>query len=209
MRGAATQRPGATGGFTLVEMLVAMAVFALITAATAALFRSSLTAGEQVSSAHDRTRSLLLARAIIARDMAQMVPRPVRGRHGDQPGPGMAGGDALIGTDLIAFRRLGWSNPLQHPRGDVEAVRYRLQNGRLERVATLRPDPATDTATRTRLLLDGITSARIAFFADGRWHDGWQTGDITAGRLPAAMRLTLHHDRLGTIEQRFLLGGRP
>ena len=55
-----------------------------------------------------------------------------------------------------------------------------------------------------QLLLDGVRSARVAYFGHGQWSDGWDGG---VGRLPDAVALELELERYGHVRQVFVLPG--
>ena len=69
-------------GFTLVEMLVALLIFALIGAAGVAVMGSTLTNQERARAKVDRYAELQRARAILKADLSKAASRRTRGEGG-------------------------------------------------------------------------------------------------------------------------------
>ncbi len=107
-------------GFTLIEALVAMFIFAWISLASYQIL-------DQVILAQDgnQRQSGVLSKSQrvswqLAKDFRQMVNRPVYDENGDVLGPLVLND----GTNIIEFTRSGWSNPLQWPRSELQRVAY-------------------------------------------------------------------------------------
>lgn len=200
-------RPPAAG-FTLVEMLVALLVFGLVSAAAVAVMAYAADNQGVLRARMDRLGEFQRARASLAADLAQAAPRRVRGRNGEAArnafvgatdgSPGMRSGSA----PLLALVRRGWSNPDGEPRASLQYVEYRIVDGRLERSVRAALDGAAPGEPQR--LLDGIAAARIAYHERGRWNRGWAGG---ADALPDAVRLELELEGIGRVEQLFLLPG--
>ncbi|MFP7722890.1 type II secretion system minor pseudopilin GspJ [Lysobacter sp. A3-1-A15] len=189
-------------GFTLVEMLVALAVFGLLSAASLGVLVHAADNREVVSARMDRIGEFQRARALLKADLGQAAPRRVR------RGDGSATRTAFIGQrpgdpgPLFAFVRRGWSNPDAEPRASLQYVEYRIAGGQLERAAHAALDGAP--APMPQAVLTGVAATQVAYRYRGQWNDGWPGG---ADEIPEAVRLTLDVDGLGTIEQLFLLPG--
>lgn len=197
-------------GFTLIEMLVALAIFGVIAAASAALLGGAVAGREAVARADGRLDELALARAILKADLAQIAPG--RGRIGS----GEARPWSFLGRDpggagdepVLAFVRRGWSNPgAAEARGELLAVEYRLEDDRLERIARHRPDAVADTPVSRRVLLAGVESARLRFLGpDGQWRPEWRV-PAHGGAPPRAVELAVELGGLGKVRQVFRAGG--
>jgi general secretion pathway protein J len=206
--GAAHARGGGTatraGGFSLVEMLVAIAVFGLIAAAGVGVLAHAVDNRDAVAARMNRIAEFQRARAILRADLGQAALRRVRTADGTPArnafagaNPGMRGNGPLLG-----FVRRGWDNPDSAPRPSLQYVEYRFVDDRLERSVRLALDGAAPG--EPQLLLSGVRSARMAYRYRGQWNEGWPGG---AGALPEAVALILEIDGLGQVEQRFLLPG--
>ena len=188
-------------GFTLVEMLVALVVFGLLSAATVGVLVHAADNREAVGARMDRLGEFQRARALIKADLGQAAPRRVR------RGDGSAARTAFIGqrpgdAPLWGFVRRGWSNPDGAARASLQYVEYRIAGRQLERTAHAALDGAR--APAPQVVLTGVDATAIGYRYRGQWNDGWPGG---ADEIPEAIRLTLDVDGLGTIEQLFLLPG--
>lgn len=174
-------------GFTLVEMLVALAIFALLSGGALLLLRFSV-AAEQTSREH--TAALASARRFVAiwtADLAQAVARPARDRTGRLHPALETGGGALL-----QLTRSGWDNPEGAPRAGLQRVAYRWTGQALARAGYPQLDGAArDTET---VLLPLAAPPRLRWrLADGSWQARWSGPQATA--LPVAVEITLQPDR--------------
>ena len=104
-----TGRRTSEAGFTLVELLVALAIFALISVAGVMLLRSGSDTQLAVKGRlEDLSRTNRLYNAMEG-DLAQVIARPVRDQSG-QPVPAFTENDAGTPGALFGFVRAGWSN---------------------------------------------------------------------------------------------------
>ncbi len=184
-------------GFTLVEMLIALFVFGLLTSGGVAMMRFSLN-NEAVVREHTARLSQLQAEsAILKADLSQAALRPVRGADGSAGPDGLGGGGDGA---LFSLVRRGWENPDGAPRASEQRVEYRLAGGRLERLASQALDGAPFNPPRT--LIEGVSGLRVTYLSHGAW-----TGAPPLGELPQAVRLDITIARLGQISQLFLVSG--
>ena len=195
-------------GFTLVEMLVALLVFVMLSAVGVAVMAYAADNQDVVQARMDRLGEFQRARALLKADLAQAAVRRVRERDGTPARNAFVGStaDASRTTSgaapFLALVRRGWSNPDAQPRASMQYVEYRLVDGQLERSIRAALDGAAPGVPQ--VVLTGIESATIAYHYRGQWTDGWPGG---ATALPDAVRLQLRLEGLGRIEQLFLLPG--
>lgn len=189
------------GGFTLVEVLIALAIFALIGGAGALVLSQAIDNRFAIKAASDRIADLQRARALLRADIGQAVGRRTRTPTGRPiPQPMIAGGAS--GEPLLVLTRSGWSNPGDDARPSLQRVEYRLVEDRLERRASrfldgARPGPP-------QVLYRGVRAARAAFIRDGAESPAYL---VTPDRpLPDAVRLALTLDGYGEVDQLFLVG---
>lgn len=160
-------------GFTLLEVLVAIAIFALMYVLAQEFFNQMIEGRNKLDSkaaalAHEQRTMLYMVQ-----DFEQLIARPVRDRFGDlQP--------ALVGNNhRVAFTHLGWANPfsLQH-RSTMQRVMYVLHDNQLIR----RYWPALDINVGTRpvdtLLLDHVESVTFRYLAKDDATGSWQWYDV-------------------------------
>lgn len=187
-----------TRGFTLVELLVALAVFA----AMAAIAQAALTAVVSTRAALDLRGKAVDATArtlaMIERDLRAVVARPVRADLGARL-PALVAGEG--GLELSTLGRGGAGDA---SAARLERVGYQLGQGRLERLRWPAPDRADGTRPDRAPLLDGVVALRWRFLAfDGRWHARWPPAGAgeAVSALPRAAELTLEHERLGRLQR--------
>ncbi|MFN4135838.1 MAG: type II secretion system minor pseudopilin GspJ [Novosphingobium sp.] len=169
-------------GFTLVEMLVALALFAVIAVGALGLLRFSVDA-ELASRA--RTDSIAAQRRFLSvwtADLAQAVPRPSRDRGGTPRLAFEANADGV----LIRFTRSGWDNFDGAARPSLQKVEYRVTPTALVRAGYPYPDGAAPDPGAQVLPLFGAPTVRFRA-RDGNWRDVWDPQ--VAAELPVAVEL--------------------
>jgi len=190
-------------GFTLVEMMVALLIFGLISAAGVSVMRFSVDNQEIVRAHEARLAELQRARAILKADLAQAAARRTRGADGQAARQAFLGGEQAAGGPLLGLVRRGWDNPDGKDRPSLQYVEYRLAEGRLER----RARPALDGAelAAPQVLMTGVREARPFFLWRGQWLEVVPLG-AHAG-LPQAVRLDLTLEDYGLLSQLFVVTG--
>ena len=193
------------GGFTLVEMLVALAVFGLLCAAGVAVMAHTVDNQGQVGARMDRLGELQRTRSLIRQDLAQAAIRRVRQADGSALRSAFRGAPLAGDGTVLEFTRRGWDNPDAQPRASLQRVRYRLADGALVRESHEAVDGTPVAKTQT--LLTGVQSASVSYFHRGQWLPGWPGA---RDQLPQAVRLELGTRDFGSLQQLYLVpGGRP
>lgn len=196
------ERHASEAGFTLVELLVALAIFALMSVAGVTLLRSGSDTQLAVKARLEgisRTNRLYNA---LEGDLAQAVARPVRDAAG-QPVPAFTQGDTQVPGSLFGFVRAGWSNFDDAPRAGLQRVAYVLEGKSLSRVSWPMLDGATPNDAAA--LADNVNAATLRFRDDkGEWRNDWTATDADA--LPRALELRLTIDGKPELRMLFLVG---
>ncbi len=189
-------------GFTLVEMLVALFIFALIGVAGVAVSRFTADNQEAVRGRTERVAQLQRARAILKADLSQAAPRRTRGPDGAVSAATFMGAQPISGAPFLTLVRRGRANPDGAPRTSLQYVEYSLTEGRLERRVRAAPDGAP--LGPPQVLIDRVSGAAASFLSDGAWAPAFQG----AGRLlPQAARLELDIEGVGRVSQNFVVSG--
>lgn len=196
------RRSGRLGGFTLVEMLVALLVFGLLSAGGVSVLVYAADNREVISARMERLGEFQRARGLLRADLSQAAVRRVRQSDGTATRAAFIGNRLDSAGPLFAFVRRGWANPDAEPRASLQFVEYRLVDGQLERSARNALDGTAPTAPQ--VLLTGIKEAAIAYRYRNEWLDGWPGG---AEEIPQAVRLEFDIDGIGRVQQLFLLPG--
>jgi general secretion pathway protein J len=197
-------------GFTLIEVLIALAITAMV--ATLAL--SSLTAVmnsvESVRSSRAELTELNRFWMLISRDLRQYIHRPVRDEYG-QVEPGMWGGGQ--GEAALNLTRIGWHNPNYHPRSNLQRVRYLVEEETLWRESYTVLDRTGESEPQRVPLLEGVLEFQLAFLPEGLeidprevdtddWDDSWATGSDQENAIPPrALEVRLELEGWGEIRR--------
>ena len=156
-------------GFTLIEMLIVFAVFALMGVMASQLLSRVLTNQEVLAERGDRLAEVQRAMQIMQRDILQLSSRSIRDQLGDPLEP------VLIGADgLMEFTRSGWRNPLAQARAELQRVAYVVENETLYRAYWTVLDRDPESEPQLQELLTGVSE--IEFFAldvSGNEHSFW------------------------------------
>lgn len=190
-------------GFTLLELLIAIAIFALLGLATYRML-SGVLRTDSVTLDHElQLRELVRAIAAFERDLLQVAARPVRDPFGDFL-PALRGeADEVVAVELS---RAGWRNPLGRNRASLQRVRWQLSGEQWQRRYWNVLDQAQDSQPQVQQALDGVTAMRLRYLdGDGSWLDSWPptgiTGEARLTGLPRAIELVLEHRRYGELRR--------
>lgn len=196
------RRAFAASGFTLVEVMVSLAIFGLLSAAGVGVMAYAADNQGIVGERMDRLAEVQRARGVLRADLAQVAPRRVRNTDGSEARAVFMGARSGEPGALVGFVRRGWANRAAEPRASLQYVEYRIVDGQLERSTRAALDGGAPGAPQ--VLLTGVGEATIRYRESGRWNDGW-SGSGQA--VPEAIALQLQIDGIGTLEQLFLLPG--
>ena len=185
-------------GFTLVEMLIALSIFGMLTAAGVTLLNVTARTQETSDRLLAEVGEVRRVGSLMTADFAQAAPRPHRDGDG-RPQRAFTGGSGESPM-LLLFVRHGWDSG---EGGTVQRVGYRLREGRLERLSFRNVDGESRAVAVP--LLDGVTALRLRYRdEDGAWLTRWTPTDGT--ELPAAVELVTATRRQGIVRQLFLVG---
>lgn len=207
-------RPGhdLTAGFTLLELLVAMAIFAVLgTMAVGglnAVMSQQALAREDMEFLQDLQRTV----RILADDLYQLHPREVRDILGqEREAPLLADG---TGDYVIRLSRDGWRNPIGTvPRSTIQRVQYRLEDDALIREHWPVLDPVLGTEIVENTLLENVDAINIEYLDDQlEWRSEWPplqsaSGPPTGFLSPRAIRFRIEIRGFGLIERLIELPG--
>jgi general secretion pathway protein J len=169
--------------FSLIELLVALAVFAALAAVAYGGLSEIARVRGALAEKQDRFAAIVRAMSTIERDLRQAVSRPVRGNGRGEELPALIGG-----ADSIELTHLGFANPLAEPRSNLERVVYALDANGLERGRYAVLDRAPDSAPATRVLLARVDAFRLRYLGtDNTWREAWPPTGIPASNALAML----------------------
>ena len=168
-------RTAQEAGFTLVEVLVSLFIFALISTGTLSAMFQTFAAKDRLDAASTELSDIAAFRAILRADINAMELRPMR--------DGVGGLETYLVTTrnpeesdaLLTFTRLGRSNPVGAPRGQSERVRYIFRDGHFIRETLIHENPAQREDWTGRVLLENIEEVDVVF------RNNVQSGTTTEG----------------------------
>ncbi|MEE4639539.1 MAG: type II secretion system minor pseudopilin GspJ [Wenzhouxiangella sp.] len=184
-----------TRGYTLIEVLIAVSVFAIL-AGSVYLALSALSEAAFVQ--RERSRDLAdlqLTATRLEADLRQLVSRPVRRADGDLA-PALAGQRARF-----AATRAGWINLADQRRSQLQRFGWFRQGQGLVREFQPVTDSVGGNAAQSEVVLEGVDGFELAYRSmDGSWLDQWPP-EAAPDALPSAVRYRLQTARFGTIER--------
>ncbi len=198
-------RVGMTAGFTLLEVLVAIAIFAIIGVMALSGYTQLQRQSEYQQQRLERVREVQRAVQTLMQDLTQVEPRPIREPIGDQYIPAVLAGESI--EYRVEFTRAGWSNTAGLPRSTLQRVAYRVDQDGLWRDHWPVLD-RTQTSEPVRVnLLTGVRDVKFRFMSNAReWIDRWPMPGVAspmeADRTrPAAVEVTIDLEDWGEIRR--------
>jgi general secretion pathway protein J len=189
-------------GFTLLEVLIAVAIFTIVGAMAMGGYNELYGQSVIVEQNMARVHAVQMAVMRISQDFAELEPRPVRELVGDgSQGALTADGRSL---DLVSLTHSGWSNSAGLQRSTLQRVTYRLEDGKFYRDQWAVLDRTLATEPLTTPLLDRVKSVKLRFMDTNRaWREAWP-GAANAGpqalrSRPLAVEVTLELEDWGSI----------
>lgn len=178
-------------GFTLVELLVALAIFALMSGFAYRGLTAMLDSREALQKESRKWRDVALFVGRLERDLNAALPRRALGASGTPLAPLSSALDASSGPQGLALTRSG-NALLENTLSAPQRVAWRLREGRIERLAWAGVDAAPRDEPAATAILEAV--AALAFrFLDPRndeWRPTWGLPG-TDEKLPAAVEMTL------------------
>ena len=189
-------------GFTLVEVLLALAIFGVI-AVLAYRATAALTEGEaRLSAEARRWRTLEALFTRFEADIRQAVPRGSRVGSRIEPAWLALPADGA-GNAALVFTRAG-AEFADDPGLAGQRIGYRLRGHAVEIAYWPRVDNAADVQPAVYTLADGVSGFRVAYLGRaGAWRESWPVPGESA--LPRAVRVDLTLDSGEAIERWFTL----
>ncbi len=193
--------PPSQEGFTLLELLVALSIFAILSAMAYGGLRVVLDSKQRNEQHAQRLIELQTALSFLQRDIEQAVGRSVRDGFGDVQPAWRSG----FGARLFSLTRAGWRNGPGLRRSNLQRVSYRFQDGRLARQFWPVLDRADDTEPPERELLTGIEQVELRYLdAQGQWRDQWPPLNLDRADpalLPRAVEISLTLEDMGKVRR--------
>jgi len=168
-------------GFTLLELVIALAIFALLGLASWRLFDTVVRVQRSTAGHEQDLRSLQRAIGVIGRDALQVDSSVI-----------------VLNPVALQLVRGNWRNPQDLPRSERQQVLYRVDNRALWRESRGLDSP---TMQRQKLLDDvGFMSWRL-YDGERGWSSVWPIGKGAAGAPPLALEVVLSAGRFQQVRR--------
>jgi general secretion pathway protein J len=189
-----TRRGEKVRAFTLIEVLVSLAIFSILATLAYGALSQTLSSAELLNARMDRLQAIQRTMRLLGEDLQQLSPRPIRDELGDGIGP-------ALDTDFqsgfaLELTHGGWSNPIVLPRGTLQRSAYRIEEDELIRYHWMVLDRTLANEPVSVALLDGVESILFRFLqADGEWTEQWppsnRPGALGSRLRPRAVEIIL------------------
>ncbi len=207
------KRSARSAGFTLVEVLVSVFIFAMIAYIAYGGYSNSVKQSSGAREQMQRLEAVQTTIRLFTQDFEQVAPRPVRDVLGQSLVPAVKA-DARV-EYLVALTRAGWSNPAGTQRSTLQRVEYVLEDNKLRRDHWSVLDTTLANERIQRELITGVKSVQLRFLdANKTWQDAWPpltsaTPVAAAGyrSRPLAVEVTIELDDYGKITRLIEVGG--
>ena len=199
-------------GLTLIEVLVAMTIFALIGLAGYSLLSATIQGKERSEETQQKWRYFNKALWLLRQDLEQIVDRPVRNELGQ-------GGALLVNKDgfLLQLSRAGFNQPQTTPHSRLLRVAYRMdfhpesnwpdspffgdEQRYLLRYVYQDMDVQEERQARPQVLIGGIDSVSVSVLDGDKAHEEWPSVDAQSGALRDldAVNILIEHPDTGVL----------
>ncbi len=202
------------GGFTLLEVLVAIGIFALFSTLAYGSLLRLLENREQLEIERAYWREIGIAYARMQDDFGQARERGIRDTDGQtlRAFIGQPTDTRALAPPSVELTRGGVPTG-SNGRPDLQRVGYRLADGVLYRLTWPVLDRAPGTKPLAMPVLENVEEFRVRFFYNGAWFDFWgslqqqaQQGNQQPG-VPSAVEVTLAQRGRGKFVRTFFVGG--
>jgi general secretion pathway protein J len=200
---------GRQAGFTLIEVLVAVGIFAIFSAMAYGSLLRILDTRDRLEAEREFWRHMAMTFAQMEDDLSQARPRTVRDIYGN-PLPALRGqpvDERALGEPSLEFTRGGRLVFGNVTYSDLQRVGYRLQDGTLSRLTWAELDRPTKSDPSAQPLLEHVSDLRLRFYAPSAgWIDQWP-GTNKPDSLPAAVEISFTIEGRGKFLRIFRVNG--
>lgn len=195
-------------GFTLLEILIALFIFTIISLILTSALHNAISTQSEVEKKSAELTRIQMALLLMSRDIEQTINRPVTNLTN--------GLDGFIGTpQSLTFTHAGLNNPfglLQ--RSTLQRVSYQWKNESIWRMTSPVLDQAAATAIDQRKILSGVTAFKLEYIDGlGHFQPNWPPLATAPQQkippLPNAVRVSMTLKKWGTISQLYIIVGQP
>jgi general secretion pathway protein J len=193
-------------GYTLLEIMIALAVFAIVATISASAMYQAFDTRARVNVQAQQLNTIQLALSFITRDTEQIIERATLGNemHSFAPFIGQA--------NYVEFTRGGFVNPTQALRSTLQRVAYLCMNKKLIRRSWHHLDIPKRNQHEDRIIFDNVEACEFAYLnhshqtlSEWRAYAMQQNQNRTTSPIAIQMSITLRH--LGNMNLLFPIPG--
>lgn len=171
-------------GFTIIEVLVSLAILSMIALVSSNILKSSLATEQQTRQHLDSIKELNLASTIVRRDIRQIVNVSSKDFYGND----------MYGTFIspINSQSLMFSSNIKSLSDEISPIKriqYELVDGTLNRKQFFSSNPyEPDDYTNTELI-NNIDYLEFTYLYENSWHESWPISLITSKKIPTLIKI--------------------
>lgn len=190
-------------GFTLLEVLVAMAISVIVYMGSYTLLDSVITIDERVEAKREALKNIQKVRYFMQQDIEQIVNRSIRSESDEQ----LNAVKYDSGSQSLEFTRAGWKNPIKRPRSEMQRVRYFVEDNKLYREYWNVLDRVPESKNKKNVLLENTDELSFRFFGmkEKNWQSDWLKTSNDKDSIPGAIEVTLKTKAYGELKWIFVL----
>jgi general secretion pathway protein J len=167
-------------GFTLIEIMVAVAIFSVMAMLAWGALSQSLENADMLTERMQRLQTIQRTFRYLSGDLTQAAPRPIRNELGDGLRPAIF--SSLSGDFAIELSHGGWGNPVGLPRGTLQRSAYRIEEDALVRYYWNVLDRTYSNEPVAAVLLEDVDGLAFRFFDDnGESYEVWPPQNVGGG----------------------------
>lgn len=192
-------------GFTLLEILIALFVFSIVSLMMASGLRTVIQASSSTEEKASRLRETQIALILFSREIEQAVNRPILNESGKEA-------PAFLGDQhRVVFTHTGRANPeglsLQ---SSLSRTEYRFHDKGLYRLTWEALDLPPDSKPHAQIILQEVSAVSFQYLdQQNHFQNEWGGDEKREYPLPKAVKITLTFTHWGKLSQLYVIPAQP
>lgn len=197
-------------GFTLIEVMIAILIMAMIAIMASQSFSVAISSSEATQEAIDRMAKVDRVWVLFETDLRNAIPAMPRVTRSKPIPPVYVDPSDDYRLTLL---RAGYANPLKLPRTEMVRIGYRFEDNVLWRDTWINIAEDDEREAKPQIVIEGLEDIFIkalpnqpnASVAAGPWLERWPQNGQPPNKLPAAIEITLVTEDFGEIKRIYSL----